>query len=99
MCVQGTLADQWIIPLIQGYVEVREVPVLTGQSSDVAQGLYHLEGRFRNKETDLDPKTKVGGADHVPGEDPSAMIEMREMASSRAEGEEEEEDSLKGRHG
>ena len=88
--IQGTLADQWILPLIQGYVEVREVPVLTGQTSDVSQGLYHLEGRSRKKDTDLDLKMKVGGGE----DDPGAMIEMREMASSRAE--EEEEDSLKG---
>ena len=96
---QGPFADPWIIPLIQGYVEVRQVPVLTGQASDVSQGLYHLEGRYRKKDSDLDLTAKVGGGKRSSiGEErpPSAMIEMTEMVR-RTETEDDLENSLKGK--
>ena len=99
---QGTFADQWIIPLIQGYVEVREVPVLTGQTSDVAQGLYHLDTRHRKKESDLYLKVRAGG-EPLSGREgdrpPSAMIEMTEMVGNmeeEEEGEDGEENAFKG---
>ena len=96
--VQGTFADPWIIPLIQGYVEVREVSVLTGQTSDVAQGRYHDHSNgatFKKKDSDLDLKVKAGGGAGGSGGEVRAMIEMTEMTSSKADDDEEEED-LKG---
>ena len=93
---QGPFADPWIIPLIQGYVEVRQIPVLTGQTSDVSQGLYHLEGHRRKKNSDTDLSAKVGGGGRSSiGEErpPSAMIEMTELVSRT----ETEDDSLKGK--
>ena len=96
--IQGTFADPWIIPLIQGYVEIREVPVLAGQTSDVAQGRYHHhteQGRLKKKESDLDLKVKAGGGGEVGsgGGEARAMIEMTEMTSKTVE---DEEDDLKG---
>ena len=97
--IQGTFADPWIIPLIQGYVEVREVSVLTGQTSDVAQGRYHDHSngaRLKKKDSDLDLKVKAGeGGGGGSGGEVRAMIEMTEMTSSKADDDEEEED-LKG---
>ena len=69
---------------------------MTGQTSDVAQGLYHLDERYRKKESDLDLTVK-GGREVPPGDDgrpPSAMIEMTEMVSNTEP--EEEEDTLRG---
>jgi hypothetical protein len=80
-------------------VEVREVPVLTGQTSDVAQGRYHHHSgtRLKKKDSDLDLKVKAGGrggGEAGSGGEVRAMIEMTEMASSKADDEEEED--LKG---
>ena len=98
--LQGTFADHWIIPLIQGYVEIREVPLLIGQTSDVAQGRYHHEAaRLKKKESDVDLKMKAaagGGGGGGRGEG-RAMIEMTEMTSKvDVEQEEDDDEDLKG---
>lgn len=95
--MQGTSADQWIVPLIQGYIEVRQVPVLTGQTlPDVLQGRYRSEGRMKRKDSDLDLKVKQGSeSTTADGRPDSAMIEMTEM-TTKPDAEDEEEESLKG---
>ena len=65
----------------------------------MSRGLYHLEGRHRKKDSDLDLTAKVGGGKRSSvGEErpPSAMIEMTEMVS-RTETEDDLENSLKGK--
>ena len=75
------------------------MPVLTGQTSDVAQGRYHhhSEGRLKKKDSDLDLKVKAGGGGGEAGSsgEVRAMIEMTEM-TSKADDDEEEEEDLKG---
>lgn len=71
------------------------MPVLTGQTSDVAQGLYHLDTRHRKKESDLYLKVRAGGeplSSREGDRPPSAMIEMIEMVGNMEEEEEEGED-------
>lgn len=76
------------------------MPVLTGQTSDVAQGRYHhhSSGARLKKDSDLDLKVKAGGGGEGEaggsGREVRAMIEMTEMTSSKADDEEEED--LKG---
>ena len=80
-------------------MEVREVSVLTGQTSDVAQGRYHDHSngaRLKKKDSDLDLKVKAGGDAEGSGGEVRAMIEMTEMTSSKADDDEEEEEDLKG---
>ena len=96
--LQGTFADPWIIPLIQGYVEVREVPLLTGQTSDVAQGRYHRhsEGRLKQRDSDVDLKVKAGGGEAGSGREMRAMIEMTEMTSKADADQDDDDEDLKG---
>ena len=78
------------------------MPVLTGQASDVAQGLYHLDTRHRKKESDLYLKVRAGGeplSSREGDRPPSAMIEMTEMVRNmeeEEEGEDGEENAFKG---
>ena len=56
---QGELVDPWILPVIQGYVEVRQIPVLCHETPDVLQagGRRVQEERGRRGEaTDLRSK-------------------------------------------
>lgn len=62
----------------------------------MSQGLYHLEGHRRKKDSDLDLTAKVerGGRSSIGEERPSsAMIEMTEIVRRT----ETENDSLKGK--
>ena len=57
---QGELADPWILPVIQGYVEVRQIPVLCHETPDVLQagGKRGQEERGRRGEaTNLKSKS------------------------------------------
>ena len=56
---QGEVVDPWILPIIQGYVEVRQIPVLCHETPDVLQagGRRGQEERGRRGEaTDLRSK-------------------------------------------
>ena len=80
---QGELADPWILPVIQGYVEVRQIPVLCHETPDVLQagGKRGQEERGRRGEaTNL--KSKSGPP---MGWGSYEMVEMVKGQLSRVE--------------
>ena len=80
---QGEVVDPWILPIIQGYVEVRQIPVLCHETPDVLQagGRRGQEERGRRGEaTDLRSKN-----DAVMDWGSYEMVEMVKGQLSRVE--------------
>ena len=71
---QGSIADPWIIPIIQGYIDVREIPLREPPDGPPTKKLSEDRGK---RDTDL----RERGVEST-GDDDLSGIEMVEVVRS-----------------